>query len=133
MDWLSRFLEIVPVSGHLDIRCLYAAPWRLTFETARPGEIPYHIIISGAATLEHPDSGSPKLLTAGDILLLPHGLAYTLHDGSGKRPHPAKQKLSLNLTISKNGGKGGGSTCFAATLSFRQHMIAFSKTIYLHD
>jgi AraC family transcriptional activator of mtrCDE len=107
MDWLSRFLEIIPISGHLDLRCLYGAPWRLAFEAARPGEIPYHIIISGAATLEPPDSGSPQLLTAGDILLLPHGIAYTLHDGSGKRPIPAKYKLSLNLTISKNGGKGG--------------------------
>jgi AraC family transcriptional activator of mtrCDE len=107
MDWLSRFLEIIPIRGHLDLRCLYGAPWRLAFEAARPGEIPYHIIISGAATLEPPDSGSPQLLTAGDILLLPHGIAYTLHDGSGKRPIPAKYKLSLNLTISKNGGKGG--------------------------
>jgi AraC family transcriptional regulator, activator of mtrCDE len=106
MDWLSRFLEIVPVSGHLDIRCLYAAPWRLAFETARPGEIPYHIIVSGTATLEDPGGPSPQPLTAGDILLFPHGVAHTLHDGSGKRPKPAKQKSSLNLTISKNAGKG---------------------------
>jgi len=106
MDWLSRFLEIIPISGHLDIRCLYAAPWRLVVEAARPGEIPYHIIISGAATLEDPDSGSRQLLTAGDILLFPHGIAHALHDGSGKRPNPAKQKPSLNLTISKNAGKG---------------------------
>jgi AraC family transcriptional regulator, activator of mtrCDE len=107
MDWLSRFLEIIPISGHLDIRCLYAAPWRLEVEAARPGEIPYHIIISGAATLEGPDSGSQQLLTAGDIVLFPHGIAHALHDGSGKRPNPAKQKLILNLTISKNAGKGG--------------------------
>jgi AraC family transcriptional activator of mtrCDE len=106
MDWLSRFLEIIPVSGRLDIRCLYAVPWRLAVDAARPGEIPYHIIISGAATLEDPGSGSPQLLTAGDILLFPHSIGHTLHDGSGKRPKPVKQKPSLNLTISKNAGKG---------------------------
>lgn len=106
MDWLSRFLEIVPVSGHLDIRCLYAAPWRLTIKAVQPWEIPYHIIVNGAATLEDPNGGTAELLTAGDILLLPHGIAHSLHDGSGKRSHPAKEKVSLNLTISKNSGKG---------------------------
>jgi len=86
MDWLSRFLEIMPISGHLDLRCFYGAPWRLAFESARLGEIPYHIIISGAATLERPGGGSPQLLTAGDILLLPQCIAYTLHDGSERDP-----------------------------------------------
>src|SRR5260370_30371602 len=106
MDWLSRFLEIIPISGHLDIRCLYAAPWRLVLEAARPGEIPYHIIISGAATLEDPDSGSRPLLTGGDILLFPHGIAHALPDRSGEGPNPAKQKPSLNLTLRKHAGYG---------------------------
>jgi AraC family transcriptional activator of mtrCDE len=107
MDWLSRLLDIMPVSGHLDIRCLYAAPWRLTIDRSQPGEIPYHIVIEGAAMLEDPDSGLPQLLTAGDILLFPHGIAHTLHDGSGAPPKPAYERPSLNLTVSENAGTGG--------------------------
>jgi AraC family transcriptional regulator, activator of mtrCDE len=106
MDWLSRFLDIIPVSGHLDIRCLYAAPWRLTIDRSKPGEVPYHIVVEGAAMLEDPARGRPLLLTAGDILLFPHGIAHTLHDGSGAPPNPAHERPSLNLTISENAGDG---------------------------
>jgi hypothetical protein len=48
----------------------------------------------------------PRHLTAGDILILPHGSAHTLHDGSGTPPAPARDRARLNLTISENGGTG---------------------------
>lgn len=73
VDWLSRLLELVPVQGHLDERCLYGAPWRVAVETTPKQEIPYHIILSGSALLETPDGASPQELSAGDILILPSG------------------------------------------------------------
>lgn len=106
VDWLSRLLELVPVQGHLDTRCLYGAPWRVEFETAPKQEIPYHIILSGSALLESPDSGRPQELKAGDIVILPSGSAHTLHDGSGKKPLPARNQPRLNITVSKNDGPG---------------------------
>src|SRR6266404_9074095 len=45
-------------------------------------------------------------VTAGDILMLPHGGPYSLHDGSGAPPAPARYRESLNLTISENAGTG---------------------------
>jgi AraC family transcriptional activator of mtrCDE len=43
---------------------------------------------------------------AGDILMLPHGGAHFLHDGSGAPPMPAKERARANLTISENAGTG---------------------------
>ena len=106
LDWLSRLLELVPVRGYLDLRCFYGAPWRLTADVAQPGEIVYHIVVSGSAVLEDPGGGAPQHLVAGDILLLPNGAAHTLHDGSGEPPSPVRERQSLNLVISENSGMG---------------------------
>ncbi len=97
---------MVPVHGHLDLRCFYGAPWRIAQDRAGPGEIPYHIVVSGSAVLEDPSGGPPRHLTAGDILLFPHGAAHTLHDGSGESPAPARERATLNITISENAGTG---------------------------
>jgi AraC family transcriptional activator of mtrCDE len=106
LDWLSHLLELVPVHGHLDLRCFYGAPWLIAQDRAGPGEIPYHIVVSGSAVLEDPSGGPPRHLTAGDILLFPHGAAHTLHDGSGESPAPARERATLNMTISENAGTG---------------------------
>ncbi len=106
IDWLSRLLDLVPVRGYLDLRCFYGAPWRIDQDRAQPGEIPYHVVLGGSAVLEDPAGGPPQRLTAGDILLLPHGEAHVLHDGSGAPAAPAHERASLNLTISENAGTG---------------------------
>ncbi len=106
LDWLSHLLEMVPVHGHLDLRCFYGAPWLIAQDRAGPGEIPYHIVVSGSAVLEDPSGGPPRHLMAGDILLFPHGEAHTLHDGSGESPAPARERATLNMTISENAGTG---------------------------
>ena len=106
LDWLSRLLDMVPVQGHLDLRCSYGAPWLIAQDHALPGEIPYHIVVSGSAVLEDPSGGPPQQLTAGDILLLPHGAAHKLHGGSGAPPSPARKRAAPNLIISENSGTG---------------------------
>lgn len=105
-DWLSRLLDMMPVHGHLDLRCYYGAPWRIDEDRAEPGEIPYHAVLAGSAVLQDPAGGPPKPLVAGDILILPHGSAHRLHDGSGAPPASARTRASLNLTISENAGTG---------------------------
>lgn len=56
--------------------------------------------------LEDPKGGPARRLSAGDILLLSHGRAHMLHDGSGAPPAPAHPHASLNLTIDRNNGRG---------------------------
>jgi len=106
LDWLSRLLEITPVRGQLDLRCMYGAPWRIDQSESAPGEIPYHVVLGGTAVLEDPAGGKPRQLAAGDIVLLADGDAHTLHDGGGKRAKPSRERAVANLVLSENTGNG---------------------------
>jgi AraC family transcriptional activator of mtrCDE len=105
-DWLSRLLELAPASGRLEVRCLYGAPWHVVYEQSAPGEIPYHVVVAGSAVVDDPDGGPPQVLRAGDVVLLPHGSAHKLHDGSGARPVRTRDRTARNLIISENAGSG---------------------------
>jgi AraC family transcriptional activator of mtrCDE len=107
MDWLSRLLDMMPVSGRLELRCLYGVPWRVIYGQGAPGDIPYHVVLSGSAVLENPaEAGPPKHLEAGDILLVPAGAPHILHDGSGAPPLPVYQRPGPNVTYSESAGTG---------------------------
>lgn len=106
LDWLSHLFEMMPVRGHLDLRCFYGAPWRIEQPATDVGEIQYHAIVGGSATLDDPAGGPPQRLVAGDILLFPHRTSHVLHDGGGGRAVPARSRLSFNLVISENAGTG---------------------------
>ncbi|WP_206173643.1 cupin domain-containing protein [Variovorax sp. RKNM96] len=106
MDWLSRFLGMIPVSGRLELRCLYGAPWRVVYEPSPAGEMPYHVVLSGSAVIESPDGGAPHELSAGDIVLMTHGSAHVLHDGSGAKPGRVKKRENLSVVVSENSGRG---------------------------
>ncbi|AXF16922.1 cupin domain-containing protein [Paraburkholderia caledonica] len=106
LDWLSRLLGMMTVRGQLELRCSYGAPWQVIYDDSAAGEMPYHIVLGGAAILETPGEGKPQDLGAGDIVMLTHGSAHILHDGSGARPKPARQRQTLNLTVSENKGSG---------------------------
>ncbi|MFP3569034.1 AraC family transcriptional regulator [Paraburkholderia sp. SIMBA_030] len=106
LDWLSRLLVMMPVRGQLEVRCAYGAPWRIAYERAGAGEMPYHVVLGGSAILEIPGSSAPQHLVAGDIVLLSHGSAHILHDGSGAAPSPAHTSKSLNVEVSENAGTG---------------------------
>lgn len=106
MDWLSRLFEMMPVRGRLDLRCSYGAPWRIDQGPGAANEIPYHAVIGGSAVLEDVGGGKPLRLETGDILLLPGNPRHVMHDGSGARPRPARNRQERNLIISENAGKG---------------------------
>jgi AraC family transcriptional regulator, activator of mtrCDE len=106
LDWLSRLLEMTPVRGQLDLRCQYGAPWRIDQDAFGEGEMAYHIVLDGSASLAEPGGASPDRLEAGDILLITSGEAHTLHDGSGARPKPASSRIAANLVMSQNAGDG---------------------------
>src|SRR6266446_857292 len=104
MDWLSRLFEMMPVRGRLDLRCSYGTPWRIEQGPGAANEIPYHVVLAGSATLEDPAKGKPMQLSVGDILLLPGNPRHVMHDGSGAAPLLARNRASLNFTISENLG-----------------------------
>src|SRR4051812_18954179 len=106
MDWLSHLLAMVPVSGRLDLRCLYGAPWRIDQAAAHAGAMAYHAVLDGSAVVEDPQGGPPHRLHRGDIFLLPSGTLHSLHDGSGSPPVPASNRPGLNLIFSENAAPG---------------------------
>lgn len=106
IDWLSRLLEMMPVTGKLELHCLYGAPWRVAYEQGPVQDIVYHVILSGEAWLNDGDGNREQRLTPGDILLVPAGAPHVLTDGSGAEPGKATQRQGLNVVISENAGQG---------------------------
>ena len=102
MDWLSHLLDMMPVTGRLEIRCLYGAPWRVVYDDSPAGEVPYHVVLAGEAIVEDPKGGPPQRLEAGDMVLLLHGGEHVLHDGSGAAPGLVRQRENQNLVVSEN-------------------------------
>lgn len=90
VDWLSHFLKIITVTGRLEVRCTYGAPWRVDWPRSEAHEIPYHIVLKGRAVIEDPQTQTSRELTEGDIVLLPSGSAHVLHDGGGAEPGPVR-------------------------------------------
>ncbi|MBB6303829.1 AraC family transcriptional regulator [Rhizobium leucaenae] len=107
LDWLSQLLQIITVTGQLEVRCAYGAPWRVAWNRAAANEIPYHVIVSGRAIFEDPQARTRRELTSGDIVLLPHGAAHVLHDGSGQLPAPTRQRQgAAGWMLSQNDSNG---------------------------
>jgi AraC family transcriptional activator of mtrCDE len=107
VDWLSHLLQMITVTGRLEVRCTYGAPWRLAWAESAANEIPYHVVLKGRAIVENPETGTVRELVGGDIVLMPHGSAHVLHDGSGRAPGPTvERESSAGLMLSENDGKG---------------------------
>jgi len=107
VDWLSQLLQMITVTGKVEVRCAYGAPWCVAWPQAAAHEIPYHVVLNGRALIEDPDTGTTRELVGGDIVLLPHGSAHVLHDGSGRAPgRTHNHQSSAGLTISENQGPG---------------------------
>jgi AraC family transcriptional activator of mtrCDE len=105
-DWVSRLLQIVPISGQIDYRCFLGAPWRLDNGPFTSTEIPYHVVLEGSAYLDDPAGGPTRRLVAGDILFLPQGDFHVLHDGAGDAPAAAKAVRGTAFARIENEGHG---------------------------
>ncbi|MCH8684473.1 AraC family transcriptional regulator [Pedomonas mirosovicensis] len=107
VDWLSHLLQIITVTGQLEVRCVYGAPWRVVWARVAANEIPYHVIVKGRAIFEDPESRTVQELVSGDIVLLPHGSAHVLHDGSGQSPvRTHESRGAAGWMLSENDGQG---------------------------
>lgn len=107
VDWLSHLLQMITITGRLEVRCVYGAPWRVAWDQSAAHEIPYHVVLKGRAIIEDPQRETARELVGGDIVLLPHGAAHVLHDGSGHVPGLTYERQgSAGWTLSKNDGQG---------------------------
>ncbi|HEY4146959.1 AraC family transcriptional regulator [Pinirhizobacter sp.] len=107
VDWLGPLLRMITLTGQLEVHCAFGAPWRVVWPQAAVHEIPYHVVLKGRAILEDPETGTTSELGGGDIVLLPHGAAHVLHDGSGQTPgRTYKQRGPAGWMLSENDGDG---------------------------
>jgi AraC family transcriptional activator of mtrCDE len=106
-DWLSQLLKMISVTGQLEVRCAYGAPWRIAWPQAAMHEIPYHIVLKGRAVITNSKTETGRQLVGGDIVLLPHGSEHVLHDGSGHAPtRTHNRRSSGGWLLSENEGEG---------------------------
>jgi AraC family transcriptional activator of mtrCDE len=107
VDWLSHLLQMITITGQLEVRCAYGSPWRVAWPRSAAHEIPYHVVLKGRAIIENPETEMAKELVGGDIVLLPHGSAHVLHDGSGQTPgRTYERRGAAGWTLSENDGQG---------------------------
>ncbi|KQO45450.1 AraC family transcriptional regulator [Methylobacterium sp. Leaf86] len=77
-DALSALAPLLRVRPRLDNVCRLGGSWSAVHEHAQSGYAYFHIVVRGRATLDRSE-GFPLDLGPGDILLLPHGNAHTMH------------------------------------------------------
>ena len=117
MDILSEVLRVVKLEGVLFFHGEFSEPWCVTTrpkalaQYLSPGAgqvIVYHFLTEGRAHAELPD-GRRVELSAGDIVVFPHGHEHDLGHGSAK-PVDSLQTFGANLSeglkLARFGGGG---------------------------
>jgi AraC-like DNA-binding protein len=119
MDVLSDVLKVVKLDGALFFHGEFSAPW--CFESSQAAAITaclsphaghlviFHFLTEGRAYAKLPD-GERVELTAGDIVVFPHGDAHFLGNGPAIKPVDSFKTFSPNLTggvkVARFGGGG---------------------------
>jgi AraC-like DNA-binding protein len=117
MDLLSEVLRVVRLEGALFFNGEFSAPWCLDSSRANAtasylapntGQhiILFHYLTEGRAYARLAD-GQGVELTAGDIVVVPHGDAHVLGNGHNAKPMDSRQLLA-NLQGLKLASFGGG-------------------------
>jgi AraC-like DNA-binding protein len=119
MDVLSEVLKLVRLQGAMYLNAEFSCPWSFhaspSSNIARyvaPGGghvIIYHLLTQGSASARLED-GERLTLTAGDIVIFPHGDAHIIENGSPTKPVDYTQDvtkiLSHGLKLWRVGGGG---------------------------
>ncbi len=119
MDVLSEVLRVVKLEGALFFNAEFSAPWCISSSRSTalapylsPGAghlIIYHFLTEGRAYAKLSE-GRREELTAGDIVIFPHGDAHVLGNGSPEKPADSLQTFAKNLTqgikLARFGGDG---------------------------
>ena len=93
-DALSALAPLFQVRPELQSLCRFADSWASPHEQEPAQWAPFHLVTGGACIL-HARGPAPVTLYAGDMALLPHGLAHIVR-GVGTRPSIRK---TPNLTV----------------------------------
>ncbi|MBX3463966.1 MAG: AraC family transcriptional regulator [Planctomycetes bacterium] len=101
MDALSEVLKALHLEAGLFLEAEFTAPWCID---SAPGKddvrhiLPsaehvaiYHLLVDGTCRTRLPDEGTVLELTAGDLLMFPHGDGHLLGSDLSRTPVPAEK------------------------------------------
>lgn len=107
MDVLSEVLRVVSLQGAVFFNAEFSAPWCLHSERSADAAqylsptgghlIIFHFLTEGRAYARLAD-GRREELTAGDIVIFPHGDAHFLGNGAPEKPVDSFKTFAKNLT-----------------------------------
>lgn len=119
-DPLGEALHFLRMSGVFYGRSELTAPWGLTLPST-PGYLWFHVLSTGRCWLE-PESGEPRLLQAGDFVLVPHGDGHRLRSDPDA-PAPfildlEREQVSERYEVLRHGGGGAAATMICGAVRF---------------
>ena len=99
-DALSGLAPLLRVRPELQDFCRFGGPWASSHVAEPAGWAHFHIVTKGHVQLDRPGFGRLHL-EAGDILLLPHGDAHTVHapGANGHARPPVATQLHGTLRV----------------------------------
>jgi AraC family transcriptional regulator, activator of mtrCDE len=115
MDAVSHLIRLARLEGTVDKRCLLAGRGMLDHPTRVPTEVPFHLLLEGACTLELADRVVE--LAAGDVVLLPRGQAHVIRGGTGRR-RVVREERGTAFTTARTTGDGSVVDLFCGHYTF---------------
>jgi AraC-like DNA-binding protein len=118
MDAFSEVLSAVKLKGALFFNAEFASPWGLAAPRSdflAPALLPgaehliiFHLLIEGSAFVQL-DDGRPIGLSAGDIVIFPHGDSHKFGNGAPTQVLDGEAMLALIRCRGLGGMRAGGS------------------------
>jgi AraC-like DNA-binding protein len=137
MDVLSDILGNLRLSGGVQFRCEFAAPWGMAMQATT--DAPFHVVVRGNFWLRLPGRKDPIALQGGDLVVLPHGGAHALLDSPRGVARPveaviAGQRLDHYGPVS-NDGDGQPASILCGYFRFErdyQHPVLAALPSLIH-
>src|SRR5689334_20014316 len=117
MDVLSDVLKLVRLEGAIFFNAEFSAPWCIKsrqskdvaryFATGAGHLIVYHLLTEGQAYARL-EEGEREELTAGDIIIFPHGDAHLIGNGWPATPVDSYTTFAKNLSEGLKVARFGG-------------------------
>lgn len=120
MDVLSSVLSSFKLRGGDGYHALLTAPWGIDFPERKDAS-PFYVLVRGAGMIE--SGGKQIYLSAGDLVMLPHGTAHVLKDAPASPTVPFwslgfEFNNSCSTMVLRQGGDGGETVVLAGEFLF---------------
>lgn len=125
MDVIRDILNILRLRGNLYFRTDLCSPWGI-FVPAESNIARFHVVIKGSCWMQIDDI-DPFLLSEGDLVIVPHGLAHRMMDAPETPcrdlPEVLKEQKYSGSGILRYGGGGSATSLVCGYFSFDSDVV----------